>query len=255
MMRASASTQVSIDYSSEQDMIRKLRILQKIAPILMIAMENKTEERSTLPGETDKPHLLRIQEWEDLDPDRTGFFPYSMEDGFGYNKIAEVVYHLPLILLTHDGSTVNVGNKSAEDLEKENIISGSVLDDAGAVSLVEHFLSMGFFHFRIKKYIEVRVADSVPVNKALGYAALLKGIVYSDRNMGILEKELSETNDLEKIQDAVYKIEKDGCNAVIYQNKTAAEWTAHLLDLAAEILPDYERDYLDYVRTYGSVSE
>ena len=61
MMRASASTQVSVDYSSEEDLVKKLRILQKISPILMIAMESKTDENSTLPGVTDKPHLLRIQ--------------------------------------------------------------------------------------------------------------------------------------------------------------------------------------------------
>ena len=255
MMRASASTQVSVDYSSEQDLVKKLRILQKISPILMIAMENKTEENSTLAEAPDRPHLLRIQEWDDLDPERTGFFPYSMDEDFGYNKIAEVAYRLPLILLTHNGSTVYVGNKSAEDLEKENIISRSVLADAESVHLVEHFLSMGFFHFRIKKYIEIRIADSVPINKALGDAALIKGIVYSQRNMEILEKELSETNDLVKIQDAVYGIEKNGLDAVIYRNKTAAEWVSHLVDLASKILPDYERDYLDYVRTTGSVSE
>ena len=39
MMRASSSTQVSIDYNSEEDMIRKLRILQKLSPVLMIMME------------------------------------------------------------------------------------------------------------------------------------------------------------------------------------------------------------------------
>ena len=114
---------------------------------------------------------------------------------------------------------------------------------------------MSFFHLRIKKYIAVRIAASVPVKKALGYAALLKGIVYSERNMDILEKELSEVKYLDQIQDAIYKIEKDGQGAVIYRNKTAAEWISHLINLAADILPDYERDYLDYVRTYGSVSE
>ena len=38
MMRASASTQVSVDFRSEEDMVRKLNILQKISPILMIAI-------------------------------------------------------------------------------------------------------------------------------------------------------------------------------------------------------------------------
>ncbi|HBZ02824.1 MAG TPA: hypothetical protein DEO83_03330, partial [Lachnospiraceae bacterium] len=83
MMRASASAQVSVDYKSEEDMVRKLSVLQKISPILMILMENKAEEDSTLPGVTDKKHLLRIQEWDDLDPDRTGFVPHSLsEDGW-----------------------------------------------------------------------------------------------------------------------------------------------------------------------------
>lgn len=49
MMRASASTQVSVDYRSERDLIKKLRVLQKISPILMLMMENKTDAGSTLP--------------------------------------------------------------------------------------------------------------------------------------------------------------------------------------------------------------
>ena len=122
MMRASASTQVSIDYKSEEDMVRKLSVLQKISPILMIMMENKTDEYSTLPGVEDKTHLLRIQEWDDLDPERTGFVPHSFDSDFGYEKMAEVIYHTPLILLTDNGETVNVGHQSAEELVANHII-------------------------------------------------------------------------------------------------------------------------------------
>ena len=174
MMRASASTQVSLDYASEGDLVKKLRVLQKISPILMAMMENKTVPASTLPGAPDKPHLLRIQEWDDLDPARTGFYPHSLDDGFGYDRVADVVYNTPLILLTDNGATTYVGGKSAADLVTEGILTGEGLDEERRKKLVEHFLSMGFFHFRIKKYIEVRVADSVPIDKALGYAALLK---------------------------------------------------------------------------------
>ena len=247
MMRASASTQVSVDYSSESDLVRKLRVLQKISPVLMLMMENKTDAGSTLPDVPDKPHLFRIQEWDDLDPDRTGFFPHSMEADFGYEQIANVVYRTPLILLTDNGTTSYVGNKNAEDLLNEGVIAEEELDQTRRKNLTEHFLSMGFFHFRIKKYIEIRVADSVPINKALGYVALLKGIVYSDQNLTLLEEELSDIDTIDKIQDAVIKIEKDGHDAVIYHNITAAQWAARLVQISSEAILEQERKYLAYV--------
>ena len=247
MMRASASTQVSVDYSSESDLVRKLRVLQKISPVLMLMMENKTVAGSTLPDVPDKPHLFRIQEWDDLDPDRTGFFPHSMEADFGYEQIANVVYRTPLILLTDNGTTSYVGNKNAEDLLNEGVIAEEELDQTRRKNLTEHFLSMGFFHFRIKKYIEIRVADSVPINKALGYVALLKGIVYSDQNLTLLEEELSDIDTIDKIQDAVIKIEKDGHDAVIYHNITAAQWAARLVQISSEAISEQERKYLAYV--------
>lgn len=247
MMRASASTQVSVDYSSESDLVRKLRVLQKISPILMLMMENKTDAGSTLPDVPDKPHLFRIQEWDDLDPDRTGFFPHSLEADFGYEQIANVVYHTPLILLTDNDITSYVGNKNAEDLLNEGVIVEEELDQTRRKNLTEHFLSMGFFHFRIKKYIEIRVADSVPINKALGYVALLKGIVYSDQNLDLLEEELSDIDTIDKIQDAVIKIEKDGHDAVIYHNITAAQWAARLVQISSEAISEQERKYLAYV--------
>lgn len=112
---------------------------------------------------------------------------------------------------------------------------------------------MGFFHFRIKKYIEIRVADSVPLDRALGYVALIKGIVYSDENLGILEKELSSVDTIDKIQQAVEAIEEDGYNAVIYDGRTASEWAAHLVDLALAGLSGKDKEYLESVRTFWGI--
>lgn len=244
MMRASASTQVSVDYKSEEDLVKKLRILHKIAPVFMIMMESKTDENSFLPGVPDQPHLFRIQEWEDLDPARTGFFPGIFDEDFGYDKAADVVSHTPLILLTDNGETIGVGSRNAEDILKEGILSEDGLDDERREKLVEHFLSMGFFHFRVKKYIEIRVADSVPIEKALGYAALIKGIVYSAANLDTLEKELADIDGIDKINEAVTDIEKDGLQAVIYHGRTSGQWVAYLKELAENALPDDEKEYL-----------
>ena len=238
MMRASGSAQVSVDYSSEEDMVRKLRILQKISPVLMIMMENKSDEYSTLPGVTDKTHLLRIQEWDDIDPDRTGFVPHSFDEDFGYDKMAQVICNVPLILYTEDGVTESVGSKTALDLVNEGRDPKNI----------DHIISMGFFHFRVKNYIEIRVADAVHVSKALGYVALLKGIVYSDSALSLLEYELRNVAGAGDIQAAVERIEKDGLDAVVYSGKTAREWAEHLVGIASGNLNEEEKEYLNHVR-------
>ena len=252
MMRASASTQVSVDFRSEEDLIRKLNVLQKISPVLMIAMENKTDPDSTLKDHPDKPHLFRIQEWDDLDSSRTGFYPHSLESGFGYDSIADTILHTPLILLTDDGVTTDVGSETAEDLFARGLIREETLDKTRERSLIEHFISMGFFHFRVKKYIEIRVADSVPIDRSLGYVALLKGIVYSDDNLITFEKELADIDSAEKIQQAVESVEKDGYNAVIYGRK-ASEWAAYLYELAIGALPGSDKEYLENVRAFWGI--
>ena len=255
MMRASASAQVSIDYKSEEDMIRKLRVLEKISPLFMIMLENKTDESSTLPGVTDKPHLFRIQEWDDLDPDRTGFVPHSLDPNFGYDKMADVISRTPLILLTDEGNTIDVGSLNARDLLKSGTIDWDNTDAERRKKLIEHFMSMGFFHFRIKKYIEIRVADSVPLERALGYVALIKGLIYSDKNIRLLDEILSIVTDLDSIQNAVEEIEKNGFDAIIYNGRSALEWSEQLYNLAESALDAEDKEYLKGVRTFWNNSK
>lgn len=246
MMRASASTQISIDYSSEEDLAKKLRVLQKISPVLMIMMENKSIAHSTLDDAT-KKHLLRIQEWEDLDAERTGYLEGSLNEDFGYDKMAEIVYHTPLILLTDNGETIDVGHLSAEELLSRQIIDENSLDKDRKKRLIEHFMSMGFFHFRVKKYIEIRVADSVPIDKALGYTALIKGLIYYQQTLDYLDRKLSGISTIAQINEAVEEIEHYGFDAVIYGENTAKEWAEELKELAAKNLWEEEGKYLNYV--------
>ncbi len=248
MMRASGSTQISVDYSSEKDMVRKLRLLQKISPILMIMMENKSDPDSTMPGAEDKPHLLRIQQWDDIDPARTGFVPHSFDADFGYDKMADVIYNTPLILFADNGETTGVGSKTARDLVAEGIINENDLEPDREKRIIEHIMSMGFFHFRVKNYIEIRIADAVPRDKALGYVALIKGIIYSDSAVTLLSKELEYIQDSGSIQDVVERIERDGFDAVAYNGKTAREWAEHLIGVATGHLDEEEKEYLNHVR-------
>ena len=252
MMRASASTQVSVDYKNEEDLVRKIRILKKISPLLMLIMESKTCEDSTLSDHPDKKHLLRIQEWEDLDPDRTGFITGSLDSGFGYKDIADTIYRTPLILLSENGNTSHVGYKTAEDLVKEGKIADESELDSDRIKLIEHIISMGFFHLRIKKYIEIRVADSVHINKALGYVALLKGLLYSESAFSKAEKLFNEVRSADDVYDAINAIEIQGWDAVIYGGHPVTKLAGELLDIAEENLSDKDKEYLNNVRTAGN---
>lgn len=110
-------------------------------------------------------------------------------------------------------------------------------------------MSMGFFHFRVKKYIEVRVADSVPIEKALGYAAILKGLIYDEETLHNLDERLRQVDSLDTVNHVVDLIERNGFDAKIYEGKKAGEWVNELADIAASNLSEEEGKYLNYVRT------
>ena len=163
-----------------------------------------------------------------------------------------MIGHTPLILLTDNGETNDVSSKNALDLIAEGTIGTDPLDDVRKRRLIEHFISMGFFHFRIKRYIEIRVADSVSIERALGYVALLKGIVYSDDNLMKLDRELIGIDSADRIQVAVEEVEKNGLDAVIYDGKTVLQWAEHLIELAGNELCNKDKEYLKNVRALWS---
>lgn len=44
---------------------------------------------------------------------------------------------------------------------------------------------MAFPEVRLKTYLELRMADSVPMNLMLAYCALLKGLLYSEEGVAM----------------------------------------------------------------------
>ena len=249
MMRASGSTQISVDYSSEEDLRKKLRVLQIISPIVSIIFENKTNPDYVLPDSDGKKHLIRIQEWEALDKERTGFLDNSLDDDFGYKHIAEDVVNTPLILLTIHGETTYVGDKTAHSLIDENVVDYDNENADVKKSYIEHFISMGFYHFRIKKYIEIRTVDALPIDVALGYAALIKGIIYNEASIDKLLERYKEIKTVEQINEAFDIIEKDGLSANAYGRDVLSQ-AEELVNVASEGLDEKEKEYLKHVRDF-----
>ena len=73
MMRASASTQVSVDFSSERDAVRKLRVASALAPVLTAIADNTR----VFEAEANHVPLARLRLWRDVDNARCGTIPVA----------------------------------------------------------------------------------------------------------------------------------------------------------------------------------
>jgi glutamate--cysteine ligase len=229
MMRATASTQVSIDFSSEEDALQKMRVLIKLAPVTALMTENKNGLGR---GDKWRPHLIRNQIWQDVDPVRCGYFEHSMSENYSFREYAAYVYSNPCILLQRKGQVVDLQGRSAADYYGEQEIDA-----------IEHLLSMYFPMVRLKKYIEYRVADSMPIEAALGYAALIKAIVYDQALLDQIDRELSFVQSAEDIYQAENSIIARGYHAEVY-GKPVTEWMEELIGAALKKAGEKEQDYI-----------
>jgi len=162
MMRGTASSQVSIDYYNEADFVLKTRIAYLLTPILSYMASNSP----VFEGEVNTNPLLRTLIWRNTDKQRTGVITGLFDDDFGYEKYADYVLNAQAIFRSFDNSFIET-NQTALDVmrESENLTEAAEL-----------YISLLFPDVRLKQYIEIRVADSMPMTKVLGYAAFIKGL-------------------------------------------------------------------------------
>ena len=110
-----------------------------------------------------------------------GLFPGLFDEDFGFEKYAEFLLNMPVIFVENQGTPIYTGDQKTEEIWKETLFGQ---ED------IEHILSMNFQDVRLKHYLEIRYADSMPINCVLGYAALIKGVFYQEEFLKELHKKL-----------------------------------------------------------------
>ncbi|MDR0855880.1 MAG: glutamate--cysteine ligase [Clostridiales bacterium] len=234
MMRGTASTQVSIDYNSEKDFSKKFRLANILTPVLAWLTDNAP----VFEGER-AAGMVRTRIWEDLDGARCGFAAACLDNPhFGFADYADYILDMPPILLIDGaGAVIPTGDKPVRALFPGEMSA----HDA------EHVLSMAFPHVRLKKYIEIRMADSLPVRYALGLVALVKGLFYNDNNLSALLHAFAAV-DTAAALSAFAALKRSGADAEVY-GEPVVRLCAALLHKAREGLPADERGYLDALAT------
>lgn len=230
MMRGSASTQVSIDYASIGDCIRKYRVASMLTPILSLICDNSP----IFEGAPRTHRMVRTEIWQHCDPERCGIVPGAVEDGFSLRDYARWVYDTPAILVP-DGQ----GGWCEDSRRFSEIYAARPMDRAD----IEHALSMVFPDVRLKTYLEIRPADAMPVPYVVAYAALVKGIFYCEMSLARVEELIGgiTTSDVERAKNSLQEL---GYAGEVY-GRPAAEFADEVIATARAGLSESERGFLE----------
>lgn len=249
MMRASASTQVSVDYRDEADAIRKMRVAQALAPILSAMTQNTP----VFEAEPAAP-MARFALWRDVDNDRCGSVPGLFNPGFGFEAYAEWVLQTCPIFVTRAAALSPEGPelRAVYGQSAYRAYSDAPMSEAD----VEHVLSMFWPDVRLKSFVEIRPADSLPAPVVAGYTALVKGLFYSEESLQAIEQAFGVQDDAWPLNDesankALALIQQGGLQANLY-GKTLAEWESFLFGLAGNALPEQEKPYLQALAKHAA---
>lgn len=204
MMRGTASTQIAVDYCDEEDFTKKYQLAQMLSPLFYLLCENSP----VVEGTKKTSHSPRAVIWNHVDGKRCGIVPGSMSGEFSFYDYAEYVYHVPLIFVEEQGNPLTIGEQSAADYYRERMMNRDE---------IEHMLSMVFPDVRLKNYIEIRMADSLPEEAAFAYAQLVQDIFYGDHMME-LRRYLGDPTE-EEIVQAKLNIISHGEDGLVYGRK------------------------------------
>jgi len=174
MMYRTCTVQTNLDFCSEADMVKKLRVSIALQPLATALFANS-------PFTEGKPNgylSFRAEIWRDTDRDRTGMLPWAFEDGMGFERWVDYALDVPMYFVKHGDEYIDVAGRSFRDLMAGKLPG---LPGAGAtISDWANHISTIFPEVRLKRYLEMRGADSGALPNLLALPAFWTGLLYDD---------------------------------------------------------------------------
>ncbi|WP_374306263.1 glutamate--cysteine ligase [Methylocella sp.] len=174
MMFRTATVQANLDFSSEADMVKKLRVSLALQPVATALFANSPFADGALNGFLS----ARSQIWLDTDPDRTGMLPFAFEDGMGFERYVDYALDAPMYFVKRGEAYVDVAGQSFRDLLAGKL--PGLPGERATLSDWANHLSTIFPEVRLKRYLEMRGADAGPAPMLLALPALFVGLLYDE---------------------------------------------------------------------------
>lgn len=172
MMYRTCTVQVNLDFSSEADMVQKMRVALALQPVATALFANSP----FLDGKPNGMKSWRGHVWQNLDPARTGMLPFMFEEGAGYQRWVDYVLDVPMYFVYRDGKYINALGQSFRDFLKGQL--PALPGELPTLSDWADHMTTVFPEARVKKYIEMRGADGGPWRRLCALPALWVGLIY-----------------------------------------------------------------------------
>jgi glutamate--cysteine ligase len=224
MMYRTCTVQTNHDFSSEQDMVMKMRVALALQPVATALFANS-------PFTEGKPNgfvSFRSEIWRDTDNARAGMLPWVFEPGMGFERYVDYALDVPMYFIKRGDTYIDVSGKSFRDHLAGKLLPG----ERATISDWANHVSTIFPEVRLKRYIEMRGSDGGPWRRLPSLPAFWVGLIYDDDNLAACWDIVKDWTAAErqKLRDDVPRL---GFKATIRGRS--------LLDLAKETLALSER--------------
>ncbi|KAL2650472.1 hypothetical protein R1flu_018600 [Riccia fluitans] len=177
MMFRTCTVQVNLDFSSEEDMVRKFQVALALQPIATAVFANS-------PFADGKPNgylSYRSHIWTDVDANRTGDLPFVFSDKFGFEDYVDYALNVPMYFVYRNHRYIDCTGLSFKDF-----LNGKLPNLPGELPTLndwENHLTTIFPEARLKRYLEMRGADGGPWKRLCALPAFWVGLLYDDESL------------------------------------------------------------------------
>ena len=219
MMYRTCGTQLNLDYSSEEDFVKKFKVINSIVPISIALFAN-----SSIIEKKNSGYLsYRSKVWQNTS---RGGLPEAFFDNMDFEKYSDFTMTFPIIFIEKNNRYFSGKNYLFSDFMNGKI--KEIKNEVPSEKDLTTHLSTIFTENRLKKYIELRSMD------ACGWDCLCAGPAF---NTGILYGNLDEALDRvskwdkNKIINAYLEVPKKGFNTQL-MGKDLLYWATIFLNLS-----------------------
>jgi len=169
MMKQTATVQANIDFSDEKDAMAKFRTGMGLTPLIVAMFANSPISEGQLNGY----RSLREHIWTDTDKSRSGLLQFAFSPDVSFDHYVEYALNVPMYFVIRNGDYVDMtGIPFRHFMERGHNGQYATMED-----WANHLTTL-FPETRIKRYVEIRSADSQPPELMPALPALIKGIFY-----------------------------------------------------------------------------